>query len=116
MAAARRICLSYLHHRCGSGDPFASLFRQARSLFRDFHAFAPGPVFTARCERPAPRVMVRLGRLKGLIYSSDRGQCGRPRTFVHFMETPPLLATNPEGTRLYILGGRYRVTRKGIVG
>jgi hypothetical protein len=32
------------------------------------------------------------------------------------MQTPPVLAANPEGTQLYILGGRYRVTRKGIVG
>ena len=96
--------------------PFTSLLRQAHSLFREFHAFAPGPVFVARCERTAPRVLVRLGRLKGLIYSSDRGQCGRPRTFVHFMESPPVLASNPEGNRLYILGGRYRVTRHGIVG
>jgi hypothetical protein len=61
-------------------------------------------------------VLVKLGKLKGLIYTSDRGQCGRPRTFVHFMETPPVLAANPEGTQLHILGGRYRVTRKGIVG
>lgn len=101
----------------GAGDPFSSLFRQARSLFRDFHAFGPGITLVGRCERPRPRrVLVGLGRLKGLIYSSDRGQCGRPRTFVHFMKTPPLLASNPDGTQLYILGGRYRVTRKGIVG
>jgi len=96
-------------------DPIDRAFRQARSLFREFHDFGPGAIFTGRCSRPAP-VMVRLGRLKGLIYSSDRGRCGRPRTFVHFMQTPPVLAANPEGTQLYILGGRYRVTRKGIVG
>jgi hypothetical protein len=35
---------------------------------------------------------------------------------VHFMRTQPTLAANPEGTQLYILGGRYRVTKKGIVG
>ncbi len=108
--------MSYLHKQCGGGDPFSELLLRARSLFRDFHSFAPGPVFLTRRERPAPHVLVRLGKLKGLIYSSDRGQCGRPRTFVHFMETPPMLAANPEGTRLYILGGRYRVTHKGIVG
>jgi hypothetical protein len=92
------------------------MLRQARGLFRDFYAFAPDP-FIGRGFAPAPpRVLVKLGKLKGLIYTSDRGQCGKPRTFVHFMETPPVLAANPEGTQLHILGGRYRVTRKGIVG
>jgi hypothetical protein len=63
-----------------------------------------------------PRVVVELGRLKGLIYSSDRGSCGMPKTFIHFMETPPVLACNPSGKQLYILGGNYRVTRRGIEG
>ena len=43
-----------------------------------------------------PKVLVNLGELRGLIYSSDKEQCGRPRTFIHFMETPP----------------RWRATRK----
>lgn len=63
-----------------------------------------------------PRVMVRLGELRGLIYRSDRGQCGSPRTFIHFMEKPPALACDPAGRQLYILGGKYRVTRRGIEG
>lgn len=89
---------------------------QARSLFRSFHSFPPSRLRRSRCGRTAPELMVQLGQLKGLIYSSDRGRCGSPRTFVHFLETPATLASNPEGTQLYILGGRYRVTRKGIVG
>jgi hypothetical protein len=105
----------YLRLIDGPGDPFLSALRRAGNLFRDFHNFAAGPTFLYRL-RPKPRVLVRLGWLKGLIYSSDRGQCGRPRTFIHFMRTPPVLATNPEGNQLHILGGRYRVTRNGIVG
>ena len=92
------------------------MLRQADSLFREFHDFPPDRIFKRRCPRPVAPFLVRVGRLKGVIYSSDRGQCGRPRTFVHFMKTPPVLAANPEGTQLYILGGRYRVGRKGIVG
>jgi hypothetical protein len=97
-------------------DPFEQALQQARSLFQQFHSFGPGRILRASCDRRIPGVVVRLGKLKGLIYTSDRGQCGRSRTFVHFMETPPMLAANAEGTQLYILGGRYRVTRKGIVG
>ena len=97
-------------------DPVEEVMDQARSLFRDFHSFPDFGVRRARCRRIRPEVMVELGQLKGLIYSSDRGKYGRPRTFVHFLENPATLAANPEGTQLYILGGRYRVTRKGIVG
>jgi hypothetical protein len=89
----------------------------ARALFHRFHCFPPDRLHTIPCSRVMPDVVVRLGNLRGLIYSSNRGNCGRaPRTFIHFMETPPMLACNPTGTQLYIMGGKYRVTRRGIEG
>lgn len=88
----------------------------ARSLFRRFHSFPAQEFLRRPCSRVIPRVLVRLGDLRALIYSSDRGQCGRPRTFIHFMETPPMLACDPLGKQLFVVGGDYRVTRKGIVG
>jgi hypothetical protein len=63
-----------------------------------------------------PDVLMHLGELHGLIYRSDRGQCGRPRTFVHFFETPADLTCDPHGRQLHILGGNYRITRRGIEG
>lgn len=107
--------MSYVRISPGAGDPIDDVMDQARSLFRSFHHFPPFGLRRSRCHR-TPKLMVEVGQLKGLIYSSDRGRCGRPRTFVHFLETPATLAANPEGTQLYILGGRYRVTHKGIVG
>jgi hypothetical protein len=87
----------------------------ARELFERFHAFAPPT--TLRQRYPSrPRVFVELGRLRGLIYTSDKGQRGRPRTYVHFMDTMPTLACDPDGRQLHIVGGRYRVTARGIVG
>lgn len=86
------------------------------TLFETFHHYPPARLIYQRCRRLTPSVLVRLGKLKGLIYSSDRGQRGQPRTFVHFLRTPPLLACDEEGTQLYVLGGRYRVTRRGIEG
>lgn len=68
------------------------------------------------CPREVPPVLVPLGELRGVIYRSDRGQCGRPRTFVHFFESPPLLTCDPAGQRLHIVGGRYQVTRRGLEG
>lgn len=112
--------MSYQHapRRCAerpNGD--RPCVAKARSLFRRFHCYAAPKIERQPCKRIIPRVLVRLGNLRGLIYSSDRAQCGRPRTFIHFMESPPpMLACDPQGEQLFILGGRYRVTRNGIEG
>lgn len=90
--------------------------RQARALFERFHDFAPPLLIRRRTRVLIPPVLVQLGRLRGLIYTSDKGSWGRPRTYIHFMERMPLLACNPEGTQLHIVGGRYRVTQRGIEG
>jgi hypothetical protein len=58
--------------------------------------------------------LVDLGRLRGVIYS--RGAPGATRTYVHFMRTLPRLACDRTGRQLYVLGGNYRVTRRGIEG
>ena len=63
-----------------------------------------------------PRLHVNLGRLRGLIYTSDKDQKGRPRTFIHFMRREPWLTCDVGGRQLYIVGGRYRVTPRGIEG
>ena len=60
---------------------------------------------------------VALGELLGVIYRSDRlGARRRPRAYIHLMRTPPRLVSNVDGPQLYIVGGRYRVTPRGIVG
>lgn len=88
----------------------------SRRLFRAFHGFAADRVLRARHARLVPRELVDLGRLCAVIYESDRGCRGRPRRFIHFMETPPRLACDPRGRQLFIVGGSYRVTRRGIEG
>lgn len=96
--------------------PTHDTLRAACRLFGGFHRFPPSRVLAGRCDRRVPRVLVRLGQLKALIYSSDRGQPGRQRSFIHFMDSSPTLASDAAGRRLFILGGRFRVTRFGIEG
>ncbi len=60
--------------------------------------------------------MVQLGDLLGLIYRSDKWQRGQPRTYIHFMEDPPRLVSDVGGRRLFVIGGSYRVTVRGIEG
>jgi hypothetical protein len=64
--------------------------------------------------RPVPPLVVKLGDLVGVIYRSDRDRPGRPRTYIHVMRYPPLLVCDLGGRQLYIVGGRYHVTGRGI--
>ena len=67
--------------------------------------------------RKARRTGLRtIGRLRALIYVSDRGGRGRPRTFIHFMRRWPRLSCDRLGRQLFIVGGNYRVTPRGIEG
>ena len=90
--------------------------RQGVGLYQAFNRFGPSRVVRISHPRVMPPVVVELGELVGLIYRSDKGQPGRPRTYIHFMENPPRLVCNPEGTQLYVVGGSYRVTPQGIEG
>lgn len=58
-----------------------------------------------------------VGELRGLIYRASRAPGEPPRNYVHFFQRrPPLLVADPTGTQLYIVGGQYRVTGRGIEG
>jgi len=90
--------------------------RQSCELIRPFQCVESPRLLQRRYQGMIPNVLVHLGELRGLIYRSDRGQRGRPRTFVHFFETPVDLMCDPRGQQLHIQGGRYRVTTRGIEG
>lgn len=87
-----------------------------KELYRKFNLFAPARIEHVRHSRLIPPVVVELGDLAGLIYRSDKWQPGNPRTYIHFMDTPPRLVSNVSGTQLYIVGGDYKITSRGIEG
>lgn len=91
-------------------------FYEGMALYKTFNRFGPSRVVRVRFPRVIPPVVVELGELAGLIYRSDKGYPGQPVTYIHLMQDPPRLASNIEGTQLYILGGSYRVTSRGIEG
>jgi hypothetical protein len=95
--------------------PIESMQR-GMSLYQGFNGFEPSRAVKVRHHRVIPPVVVELGELVGLMYRSDKGQLGQPRTYIHRMEHPPRLVSNIEGTQLYIVGGNYQVTPRGIEG
>ena len=60
--------------------------------------------------------LTELGELVGVIYRSDRRTPGRARTYIHFMRDRPRLASDATGRQLYVVGGSYRITARGIEG
>ena len=86
------------------------------ALYEQFNHFGPSRMLRIRHPRVIPPVVVELGELAGLIYRSDKGRAGQPLTYIHVMQDPPRLVSNIEGTQLYILGGSYHVTQRGIEG
>lgn len=92
------------------------LYCSGENLYKKFYGFPGDKVIICRTSRLVPPVVVELGELRGLIYRSDKWSPGRYRTFIHFMEDPPKLVCNTLGNQLYIIGGSYRITPKGIEG
>jgi len=97
------------------------VLRAARSapghdVYRAFNGRDPDRVEILPAERLVPPVVVQLGTLRGLIYRSDKWSPGIERTYIHMMERPPRLVCDPRGTQLYLIGGDYRVTARGIEG
>jgi hypothetical protein len=83
------------------------------------------PRFGSPCACQTMRVrftrIVRLplkpvGELRGVIYRTRRVPGEAPKNYVHFFKRSPLLAADPMGRRLFIIGGQYRMTRRGIEG
>jgi hypothetical protein len=60
-------------------------------------------------------VVVSLGKLAAVEYVTAKGE-EKAAAWRHEFSAPlPTLASNPEGTQLYILGGGYKIKREGIV-
>ena len=85
-------------------------------FYHGFNGFEPPHIVKVHHPRVIPPVVVELGELVGVMYRSDKGHPGQPRTYFHRMENPPRLVSNIEGTQLYIVGGSYQVTSRGIEG
>jgi hypothetical protein len=90
--------------------------RHGMEIYRRFNSFNPSRVMKIKYHRVIPPVVVELGQLVGLIYRSDKWQRHRSQTFIHLMDDPPTLVSDVNGTQLYIIGGSYRVTHRGIEG
>lgn len=87
----------------------------ASALYRRFSRLPARSVRRVSHERRVPPVVVELGRLMAVVYRSDKW-VGHPRTYIHYMEDPPRLVSDVAGRQLFVIGGSYRITARGIEG
>jgi len=85
---------------------------------RELTSFQLSPVMRWGIAPVGRLPMERVGELRGVIYRTSRTPGEVPKNYVHFFKDDklPTLVTNYSGTRLYIVGGNYRVTNTGIHG
>lgn len=87
----------------------ANVTRAAR-LYQSFHEAAPTQV--QRVKHRDVKEAMALGRLDSVTYQTPDGKLYRHR-FIGAAR--PVLAASHDGRQLIVLGGRYRMTWRGIV-
>lgn len=90
---------------------------KALKFYEDFHwGVLPDKVYVVDFEMPKNNVVVVLGLLKGVIYETKKGNDKKPVEYIHAFEPPyPLLCCDVNKKQLYIIGGSYRIEKRGIV-
>jgi hypothetical protein len=101
--------------RVAKGTPLNEAVNDASTLYSRFTRLPARSVQRITHQRVMPPVVVELGRLMAIVYRSDKW-VGHPRTYIHYMEDPPRLVSDTAGRRLFLIGGSYRITARGIEG
>jgi hypothetical protein len=90
---------------------------QVREAARRFESFTGHKAKkVSRVKVPSyPGAALAVGPCLGIMYSTVRD--GRHENYVHRFgaKSRPLLAASSDGTQLYLLGGAYNFTERGIV-
>lgn len=92
----------------------SALIRQASNLYERFSGHE-----ALECGRikvpPFPAVGVAIGKIDGVMYTTVRD--GVIEKYIHKFHAgdEPLFVVSPNGKRLFMIGGRYDFTERGIV-
>jgi len=97
-------------------NPRGSVRERADQTFRMWHEFGPRGVKRMKGPDPViPGTLVGLGELVKVVYRSPK-YTGKQTLYEHTTKRPrPVLATDPDGRFLHIVGGKMRVTADGLV-
>lgn len=88
--------------------------KEAMRRFESFHGARSRDVVRVRLPE-LPRVLLTVGECIGIMYRTRRN--GRVENYLHRFfrrSARPTLAVSPDGRLLFLLGGGYRFTHRGI--
>jgi hypothetical protein len=91
---------------------------RAKQFREEFHWGFPARKVTRRSVPPRPDVLVKLGQLESVTYATHKKGDGYSHYEHAFGEEggrKPQLAVDPDSGKLHIVGGSYRVEKRGIV-
>lgn len=91
--------------------------QELNAAARRFYRFTGNDDVTAKKIKvlAQPKILLAIGPADGILYSTIRD--GVSEKYIHRFskKSRPLLASSPDGKRLYLLGGAYTFTNRGIV-
>lgn len=88
--------------------------RRAAGLYQRFSGHDAEVI--AEIDIPAPpRAIVAVGELEGVLYKTMRD--GKVEHYIHKFapRDRPVLCVTPNGKRIYVVGGHFTFTERGIV-
>lgn len=88
--------------------------RIGSKLFADFTG--DDSQFVDRVKKPiVPDVLVKIGQIDGIMYTTVRD--GKTEKYIHkfAQRSRPMFAVSEDGKQIFLLGGRYTFTERGIV-
>jgi len=88
--------------------------RKAAKLYEDFSGHSAENI--GKINVPSiPRVGVAIGVVDGIMYTTQRD--GETQKYIHQFKSvdKPLFVVSPNGKQLFMLGGTYDFTDRGIV-
>lgn len=100
--------------RAGASRRVRDLVDQAADLYERFSGHDPEEIGRVRVPT-IPRVGVAIGEVDGILYSTVRD--GKFEKYIHkfHKKDRPLFVVSPDGKQLFLIGGNYTFTERGIV-
>lgn len=88
--------------------------RKAAALYTDFTGHEDVKI-TKVSVAGLPKAALAIGQVDGILYSTVRD--GQHEKYIHRFKSSsrPLLLSSPDGKQLYLIGGSYDFTERGIV-
>lgn len=94
--------------------PMSKSVRRAADLYERFSGHEAEEIGRIKV-KPMPKVGVAIGECDGILYTTMRD--GKVEKYIHKFNRAdkPVFVVSEDGKQLFLIGGRYTFTERGIV-